>query len=617
LLGDIVNSSPVFVGAPRAINRDQTPYPVEDLYSTFAREQANPPPGVYVGANDGILHGFNGVTGKEMFGYVPNKIIDSSARYRSALSEFTSPFYQHRYYVDLTPRLNDAYVKSPSNPGSKAWRTVLMGGLGAGGKGFFALDVTDPVGMFATETTAGKAVLWEFTDEDDTYPLDADGDFLGGADGALLDPSGNPVRDLGYSLSLPTVAMSNAVDSGQKEWVAIFGNGPNSTAGFARLFVLFVDRGIDGWGDPGDFVKVDTGFGVQTAPHPLAGYPNGLGTPTAVDIDLNGTVDFVYAGDRLGNLFRFDLRDPNPDNWFSARLFTAGYGEGTSKTIQPILTQPLVIKHPTEQGFLVIFGTGSFVAREDARNDEIQSIYAIWDRGESAPATANADTRSERLVEQTLTNVIDDGADPSVVRRILTRAAVTYQPQNCTSTGCSEAGETTGTYGWYIDLDMPRATVTTSGAPGEDLSGRPLPGPQYPGERAIRRFLFRDGAIITTTVLPALDEFSCFGTRSGSILLFDALTGGDLGRPLIDFSRDGVIDAKDMVKVGDDYFAGGVLFNQQDLDGVLVDVSTLGGEGGTDFLFVSGGRDTLAYRIEGISDARTGRLSWRELDQAN
>jgi Tfp pilus tip-associated adhesin PilY1 len=619
LLGDIVNSSPVFVGPPRSINRDQNPYPVDDLYSDFAAEAYSRTPLVYVGSNDGMMHGFHAGTGEELFAFVPNKLIDGTRGYRNALSEFTSPFYQHRMYVDLTPRLNDAFVRTPSSPTDKVWSTILMGGLGAGGKGFFALDVTDP-DIFASEASARDAVMWEFTDEDDTYPVDALGDPLGGSVGARLDPLGNPVKDLGNALALPSVVMSNVDDGGspaEKEWIGVFGNGPNSTAGFAKLFVLFLDKGIDGW-DDGDVVKIDTGYGVPLSPHSLTGFPNGLGTPSAVDADLNGTVDFVYAGDRLGNLFRFDLRDEDPDNWFATRIFTASYSNGVTTTIQPILSQPLVIKHPSEQGFMVIFGTGSYVTRDDARSEDIQSIYAIWDRGESNPATAAADTRETRLVEQELTNIFDNTITPNVTRRVfLATESVEYRAQDCAETDCSGDDDDAGTYGWFVDLDMPRATESVTGTAVTDTAGRAPPEAQYPGERAIRRFLIRDGNIITTTVLPALDEFSCFGTRPGAILVMSALDGGDVEEPLIDFNNDGVINAQDLLDFDGEQYSAGLLLSQDDLGGQLVDLSTLGGVGGTDFLFVSGGSDTVAYLIEGIEDMRTGRLSWRELDFAN
>ncbi len=610
LLGDIVNASPVFIGEPRAINRDQEPYPTGSLYSSFAEARATRTPIVYVGANDGMLHGFEAQTGIERFGFIPNKLIDSSQRYRNALDDLTSPFYLHKYYVDLTPRFNDAYVKASRGALGKSWNTILLGGLGGGGKGYFALNVTDPDTMFASEAAAANSVLWEFTDEDDTYPVDDAGVPLGGAVGAITDPYGQPVKDLGVALSLPNVVMSNVSDGGtpaEKEWVAIFGNGPNSTAGIAKLFVLFMDRGLDGWGEDGDFVKINTGFGVPIAPAQKAGFPNGLGDPTSVDIDLNGTVDWVYAGDRLGNLFRFDLTDPNPDNWTSTRLFSATYFDGVVDRVQPITARPLVVKHPTQPGFLVIFGTGSYVTRDDARNEEIQSIYAIWDRGEVNPPTAQPDSKSLRFVEQTITNVVDDTVTPAVTRRVMSRNLVDYVAE----------GAEPGTYGWYIDFDMVRAAETLSGGQNPDIGGYAPPDVQYPGEKAVRRMIFRDGTVITTTILPATGETSCFGARPGSILLFDVATGGDPADQLVDFNNDGVINDGDMVAVGGSDYAAGLLFNAGDLDGTLVDLSTLGGEGDQDFLFVSGGSDTSSFRISDINDSSTGRLSWREIDDVN
>ena len=286
-------------------------------------------------------------------------------------------------------------------------------------------------------------------------------------------------------------------------------------------------------------------------------------------------------------------------------MFTASYDDGTTVTRQPILARPLVVKHPTETGFLVIFGTGSHVAREDANNEDIQSIYAIWDRGESNPATALADSKSLRLVEQEITNLVDDSVSPAQGRRAITSNAVNYTPESGTP----------GTYGWYIDFDMQRATDTLSGAPNPDSSGYAPPDPQYPGEKAIRRLLFRDGTVITTTILPSVGEASCFGARPGSIILFDAVNGGNPTRAVVDFNNDGVVDSGDLVEDGGEQFAAGLLFNQEDLDGTLVDLSTLGGEGDTDFLFVSGGSETTSFRIDDINDSRTGRLSWRELEQ--
>ena len=607
LLGTIVGSSPVFVGAPRAINRDQAPYPTDDLYSDFAADKDDRTPMVYVGANDGMMHGFraDAAGGQEIFGYVPSSVIDGNERFANKLEAYTSPYYLHNYYVDLSPRLNDVYMR-PSVGAGKQWMTALVGGLGSGGKGYFALNVTDPDVQFANENNAAGSVLWEFTDNDDTYPIQPDGTPLGGSTGALTDPDNQPVKDLGYALSLPLVQMTNHGDGGtpaRKEWAAIFGNGANSTSGVATLFALFMNRGVDGWG-AGDFVKLSTGYGVPLPGEPLAGFPNALGAPTAIDVDLNGTADYVYAGDRLGNLFRFDLTSTNPDDWEAIRIFQASYEDATGDNVQPILSRPLVVKNPAGPGFMVIVGTGSFLTQDDANSSDIQSIYGIWDRPEDDnPATAESNTKSDRLVQQFITNVADDSGNRAQTRRILTRNDVTLVAD----------GDEPGTYGWYIDLDMERAATTTSGNTNPDGSGLAPPSPQFPGEKAIRRLLFRDGALITTTVLPSVDEFSCSGARPGAVLVMSAFTGGDFEQAIIDFNTDTYVDEQDLVTVDGQAYSAGLLFNQEDLDGALVDLSTLGGESGTDFLFVTGGDDTVPYRIKNFADGRTGRLSWLEV----
>lgn len=613
LLGPIVNSSPIFVGKPRAINRDQSPYPTDtnELYSKFQTDFQDRAEVVYVGANDGMLHGFDGSTGREVFAYVPNMILDSSKNYSSKLNEFSSPFYYHNYYVDLSVRLNDVYTRRNASATGKSWNTVLVGGLGAGGKGYFALDVTDPDALFADENSATNAVLWEFTDEDDTYPVDSSGDPLGGSVGARVDINGDPIKDLGYATSVPVVQMLNNKDGGspaQNHWGVIFGNGANATSGVATLFVLFHDLGIDGW-DAGDFVKITTDAGVPGSGEYLAGYPNFLGAPTAVDLDLNGTVDLVYAGDRLGNLYRFDLSDSDPDNWDVVRLFTATYDDNGTDVPQAILARPTVIKLSDQPGFMVVFGTGAYLTPNDAANTEIQSIYAIWDRLDGSPATASASTKENNLVERVMQNVVDDSGAENVTRRIL--LDLPDGEEFALTVGSATEDPV---YGWYIDLDMERAEETISGATNPDTSGMAPPSAQFPGEKAIRRIVFRNGALITTTVLPATDEFSCTGVRPGSILIIDALSGGDFGEPIIDFDRDGEIDEGDLVEVDGQAYSGGLLFEQDDLDGALVDLSTLGGEGDVDYLFVSGGNETEAYEITSSTANRTGRLSWVELN---
>ena len=106
-------------------------------------------------------------------------------------------------------------------------------------------------------------------------------------------------------------------------------------------------------------------------------------------------------------------------------------------------------------------------------------------------------------MQQVVTNVVEDVGGVLVTRRVMTNNPVNYQAESATP----------GVYGWYFDFDMPRATQTTSGNPNPDTSGNAPPAPQFPGEKAIRRLVYRDGTVITTTILPATGEASCFGAR--------------------------------------------------------------------------------------------------------
>ncbi|HET6472676.1 MAG TPA: PilC/PilY family type IV pilus protein, partial [Pseudomonadales bacterium] len=367
------------------------------------------------------------------------------------------------------------------------------------------------------------------------------------------------------------------------------------------------ENGLDGWQN-GDVTKVDTGVGVLLPPDILAGLPNGLGTPTLIDKDLNGTADIAYAGDLFGNLWRFDISDSNPANWKAVKLFQATYTSGATTTRQPITTQPYVFKHPTQPGFIIIFGTGSYITEADGTSTDIQSVYGIWDRGDAAPPTANANAKATRLVQQTVTNIVDDVDSLTFQKlRIMSANPVNYTP---------DVGATAGVYGWYFDLNMPRPTRTLSGAVNTDTDGAAPPAPQFPGERAIRRFVPRGTALLVTTVIPR-DANTCLRSPPGSTFPIDALTGGNPQRAILDLNNDGKIDSADFVTIGGVQYAAGILFSTNDLNGQLVDPSLLLGNGSADFLFLSGGDEQITIRVAGPEDAKTGRLSWRELDSTN
>lgn len=420
-LGDIVQSNPIYVGSPQMGYSDTAPFPTgavgsSVLYSTFKSTEASRQGVIYVGANDGMLHGFNADTGEEVLAYIPSNLFSSSTT--RGLHYLTDPNYFHRYYVDLSPTVSDVYVKTTA-AGSPHWATVLVGGERAGGRGLFALDVTDPSAFSENTTDADNTVMWEFTNADDA--------------------------DLGYTFSQPTLAMTNVVDaSGNHRWAAIFGNGYNDTgSGEAQLFILFLDGGLDGnWTSTGDYLKITTGVGTTAN-------PNGLATPTLVDTDNNGTVDRVYAGDLQGNMWAFDLSDTaSTGNWGVAYqqgstpkpLFIA---KDASNNPQPITSKPAVVAHPTvanssspsnAPNMMVYFGTGQYLVTSDKTDTSSQTFYGVWDDGDKNL------TRSD-LVQQTMVS-----GYPSNVR-VTTQNTVDY---------------TASDKGWYLDLPDTGERVVTN-----------------------------------------------------------------------------------------------------------------------------------------------------------
>jgi type IV pilus assembly protein PilY1 len=139
-LGDIVHSDPQYVGWPPF-------YYTLSGYQAFAQANVNRPGMIYVGGNDGMLHGFRESDGEELIAYVPNKVIGK-------LNRLTYTYYDHDFYVNGSPIYGDVTLNG-------TWRSVLIGGLREGGQGVYALDITDP------ENFSTSDVLWEFTDEDD------------------------------------------------------------------------------------------------------------------------------------------------------------------------------------------------------------------------------------------------------------------------------------------------------------------------------------------------------------------------------------------------------------------------------------------------------------------
>ncbi len=488
LLGDIVNSGPVYVGEPNMNWPDSAPFPTgNQAYSEFKQSHANRRPLVFVGSNDGMLHGFFAqdtspgfaLNGEEVFAYVPG-MLSSDAR-NEGLHYLSQTNYQHRFHVDLTPTVSDAYV-SLGGTGARKWRTVLVGALRGGGRGVFALDVSRQSAL--TEANADRATLWEFSGSDD--------------------------QDLGHTYSQPVVALTNA-----GTWVAIFGNGYNDSGdGKPHLFVVNLDKGGDGnWVLDDDYIKIEAGDGSPTD-------RNGLASPALADVDGDGTVDRVYAGDLRGNMWAFDLSSSVASQWGLANgndpVFTTPGGSA-----EPITGKPVLSWHPTQPdsgtnspNLMVYFGTGRFLTLPDISNTRTQKFYGVWDRG-------NEVTQSQ-LVQQTF----DSSYAPDLV---LTQNAVDYTTKN----------------GWFIELPDT-------------------------GERAITKPLARGSTIFFNTYVPASDP--CAQGGYGYRYAVDMATGGAPRLAPFDVNGDHIVDDSDQVSNG----SGTSSITTVRLDGFLPDPVVVG-----------------------------------------
>jgi len=371
LLGDIVNSGVTYLsGAGPAYAGN-----VQTAYLAFRTANKVRRPVVYVGANDGMLHAFSGVNGKELFAYIPASVFNN-------LPSLTALGFQHKFFVDGTPMVGDIQ----QNPST--WKTVLVGGLGAGGKGYYALNITDQ-NAFSTswsdttltalpsietgaEATAKEATLstlpmWEYTSNQDAdmgYTFNE----------PALDPFNGAYRQIAK-------VADNATNEGV--WRVIVGNGYGSTAGKAALFMLDANTGAD------------TGTGL--APTKLiadSGPNNGLSAPTPVDTDKDGLIDTVYAGDALGNMHKFQFSKQNTagTDYVLAPAGTAGGGAWRHigilfATGQPISTAPSVSPSCEGIGWNVSFGTGKLNESGDYADTSARGFYAVDDKNPSSALT--------------------------------------------------------------------------------------------------------------------------------------------------------------------------------------------------------------------------------------
>jgi type IV pilus assembly protein PilY1 len=360
ILGDIVNSTPLYVGPPFSTYFSAS-------YFTFAISNQNRPGMLYAGANDGMLHAFQAATGKEQFAFVPNGVVGK-------LSQLSAPLYNqnHQFFVDGSPESGDVQFSDAS------WHTLLVGGLNAGGKTVYAIDVTNPAAL-VTEAAVATAMLWEFSD-----------------------------INMGLSYGSPQISKVNASSS----YAIFFGNGYNSTSQSPWLFAVNPQTGQK-------LAGIDLCAAVLVT-QPTAcdsTQPNGL---SSVSLDPGTTLGNaalqVYAGDLQGNMWAVDISNTNPSSWAVRVLSQARDPSGGR---QPITTAPVTTlnpNYPAQSGNFIMFGTGQFLASTDLTNTQTQSAYGVWDRGAASPYTRS------NFQQQTLTLVTS--ATSGLPQDILTVSSV-------------------------------------------------------------------------------------------------------------------------------------------------------------------------------------------------
>jgi type IV pilus assembly protein PilY1 len=312
LLGDIINASPLFVGKPGFKY-------TENGYQSFVSAQASRTAVVLAAANDGMLHAFDRITGNELWAYIPTFVMPNL--YKLADRGYSN---HHSYFVDGSPQMGDIYVGG-------AWKTIVVGGLNAGGRGYYALDVTDP---------ANPRQMWEFRHD-----------------------------DLGLTFGNPII--TKKVDG---TWVVVFASGYNNVGpgdGNGHLFVLNAATGAL-------ISKIST-FDSGTTPAGNTTTPSGLAKINAwVDSELVNQSKRFYGGDLLGNLWRFDIDGLVAPHNAALRLAQLTSTDGS---VQPVTAKPAVaeVSHNGSRYPVVFVATGKYLGTTDLSDSRVQSIYAIKD----------------------------------------------------------------------------------------------------------------------------------------------------------------------------------------------------------------------------------------------
>lgn len=505
VLGDIVHSNPTFVGAPDFDYNLSNSWH-DNLYgsATMPENSATVDYGqfeanhkerlnvVYVGGNDGFLHGFaagnytyttgtktyNNATntGKEVLAFMPSQMFSNAAR-------LSNPDYvqasKHRFFVDGQQSQTDAFFGG-------AWHSMLVGSLGAGGQGIYALDVTNPANF--SESNASSIVKWEF------------GVSAGGS-------------DLGYTFGRPLIVRLH-----NGKWGVLVGNGYNSASGTAALYILDVSDG-----------HVLAELNTKKTSCSNGSKSNGIAYVTPVDMDSDHITDYVYAGDLCGDVWRFDLTGNTAASWHVSTFGTGNptplfQATGPGGSPQPITSK--IIANPNPKGLSygveLYFGTGKYFETGDNVPDttHVQSIYGVWDHNFTGSSP--------------FSYLVTKGSPAStynLTRSDLTQQSIMFQGLDNTS-GSQTYGETVrvlsnnsidwaSSMGFYLDLEKPTNNLSGT-APNQTIATPSSWTPQ--GEMVVNNPLIIGRSIYFSTTIPSSDPCSAGGT--GWVMALSLGSGG-------------------------------------------------------------------------------------------
>jgi Tfp pilus tip-associated adhesin PilY1 len=413
-LGDALESQPVFIANP------VFPY-VDPGYVEFSAANASRKGTVYIGTNDGMLHAFSTLTegsvpgGSERWAYVPSMVIPNM--WKLADKDYSA---RHTNFINGSAIVSDVCTANCADGTLAVWRTILVGGLNAGGRGYYALDITNPV---------SPSLLWEFTTAQDS--------------------------DLGYTYGNPVITAKS-----DGTWVVLVTSGYNNTSpGDGQGYLYVLDAGT------GSIIsKIGNSTGSTTTPSGLSkisGWNNSASSNRAT---------YVYGGDLLGNVWRFDINTPSVAPLLFATLLDP------SGNPQPITTAPVLGQVNFKR--VVFITTGKYLENSDLTNTRVQSVYAIKDDNATATLTnpGGSPRNSLTLVQQTITPI-------SASQRTSSKNTVNF------NTG----------RGWYSDFPDP-------------------------GERSNIESRLVQGTLVVATIVPS--NTVCAPGGYSWLNFFDYLTGG-------------------------------------------------------------------------------------------